>query len=295
MSARKLPLWKLLAVLILLVLGNWSLPACVEMPSNGTDGTGQPDTSSIRINVQVDAEREDTAGISRIIEALKARSISTTVFVSADYANANALLVHDFFLDGFEIALHGYSTGEQLASMTYEDQKDLLERAMLALRGCEPCGTYKPITGFRPQYFSQNEDTYRILDEIGLTYDSGFKAGQIFIEGHEEDTTPYPVEGHSLAAVPLTTIEYKGKRIYLCDIACALVEEMTADEWSEALRIGLAQCVERQEPMALILHGWYTGDTEQYDYWQPFVDFLDEAAGKGVFVGTQELVDSYSD
>ena len=25
---------------------------------------------------------------------------------------------------------------------------------------------YKPVVGFRPQYFSQNEDTYRILDEL---------------------------------------------------------------------------------------------------------------------------------
>ena len=243
MSAEKLTVWKPLVMFALLTLGNWSLSACVEMPSNGTNGTGQPDTSAIRINVQVDAEREDTEGITRIVEALKARGISTTIFVTADYANANALMVHDFFLDGFEIALHGFSTGEQLASMTYEDQKDLLERAMLALSGCEPCGTYKPITGFRPQYFSQNADTYRILDEIGLTYDCGFKAGQIFIEGHDEDTTPYPVEGRDFAAVPLTTIEYHGQQIYLCDIACAFVDEMTADQWAEALSIGLAQCV----------------------------------------------------
>jgi len=295
MSAERLISWKTPAMLVSLVLGSMGLWSCVEVPSNGTNGTGQPDASAIRINVQIDAEREDTEGITRIVDELKARGISTTIFVTADYANANALLVHDFFLDGFEIALHGFSTGEQLASMTYDDQKDLLERAMLALNGCEPCGTYKPITGFRPQYFSQNEDTYRILDEIGLTYDCGFKAGQIFIEGHEQDVTPYPVTGHDFSAVPLTTIEYEGKVIYLCDIACAFVDEMTADQWAEALSIGLAQCVERQEPMALIFHGWYTGDTEQYDYWQPFVDFLDEAASTGVFVGTQEFVDYYSD
>ena len=41
---------------------------------------------------------------------------------------------------GFEVALHGYYTGEQLATMTYEEQKDLLERAKKAVEGCRPCG-----------------------------------------------------------------------------------------------------------------------------------------------------------
>lgn len=284
----------------LFCMGPWS---CVEIPPIGPDvPVNEPDNSDttpndfgIPINVQIDAELEDVAGIARIVEALRERNISTTIFVTADYANREALMVQDFYHEGFEIALHGYYTGEQLASMTYEEQEDLLTRALTALQGCEPCGTYKPIAGFRPQYFSQNEDTYRILDELGLIHNSGFKAGQISIEGHEQDTTPYPVEEHQFHAVPVTTVEYQGKDFYLCDIACAFVEEMTADQWAEALNIGLQQAVERQEPLVVIFHGWYTGDTEQYDYWQPFVDFLDDAAAVGTFVSTQELVDMYNE
>ena len=36
------------------------------------------------------------------------RGIATTVFVSAEYANRNALLITDLFQRGHEIALHGH-------------------------------------------------------------------------------------------------------------------------------------------------------------------------------------------
>ena len=94
----------------------------------------------------------------------------------------------------------------------------------------------------------------------------------------------------------MTTIEYGDQAIYLCDIACAFVEEMTAEQWSEVLTIGLNQALDREDPLVVLFHGWYTGDTEQYDYWEPFVGFLDEvAAHDGVFVTTSELVDLYAD
>ena len=49
-------------------------------------------------------------------------------------------------------------------------------------------------------------------------------------------------------------------------------------------------------PLVVLLHGWYTGDVEHYDYWQPFVDLLDEVTARnGVFVTTNELVDLYAE
>lgn len=277
--------------------------ADVHDPDQTTDGAddttpaddGQ-DSAPLYVNIQIDAEREDVDGLTRVTDEFDRRGIRTTVYVTGDYANQHALLVQDLYLDGHEIALHGYYTGEQLATMTYEEQADLLTRAKTALEGCQPCGTYKPIDGFRPQYFSQNEDTYRVLDEIDIRYNSGFKAGQIFVEGHAEDAAPYPVDGHTFHAVPITTVEYHDHTIYLCDIACANVEEMTGLQWSEALSIGLDQALEREQPLVVLLHGWHTGDADQYDYWQPFVDLLDDvAAHEGIFVTTHELVDLYAE
>ena len=244
-------------------------------------------------NLQIDAEESDVAGLERLIALFKERSIFTTVYVSADYANRNALLISDIYNQGFEVALHGYYTGEQLATMTYEEQKDLLERAKKAVEGCRPCGNFKPVVGFRPQYFSQNEDTYRVLDELGLTHNSGFKVRQIFFAGHQWDEAPYKAPGHDFAAIPITTIPYGEDRIYLCDIACANTLKMTGAQWREVLMTGLNQSLEHREPLVLLLHNWYTGDSEKYDYWQPLVDLLDAATGKVVFVSTQELVDRY--
>ena len=150
--------------------------------------------SGLTVNLQVDAETTDTEGLNKMMAELEARGIHTTIFVTADYVNTgNNLLIRSFYQQGHEIALHGYYTAETLTSMTYEDQLDLLTRAKDALDGCSPCGTDMPITGFRPQYFSQNEDTYKVLESLGFEYNCGFKAGVQYIEGHEQDAAPYAV------------------------------------------------------------------------------------------------------
>jgi peptidoglycan/xylan/chitin deacetylase (PgdA/CDA1 family) len=244
----------------------------------------------VYVNLQVDGELDDVQGLRNLKTELERRQISATVYVTADYANRNALFVSELFQSGFEIALHGYYTGEQLASMTYEEQKDLLTRAKVALEGCRPCGTYKPIVGFRPQYFSQNEDTFRVLDELGLTYNSGFKVGQLYLPGHTWEAVPYAAAGHDFYVIPISTVPAGCERVYLCDIACAQVLKWTPEQWREALMVGLAQSLETRQPLVVLLHGYYSGDQTKYGYWQPVMDFLDAAKGKVTFVQSKELV-----
>ncbi len=102
-----------------------------------------------------------------------------------------------------------------------------------------------------------------------------------------------PVEGHSFYAVPITTLEVNNKKVYLCDIACALKEDLklTSDEWYEVLKKAIDQKSGEASPLIIIVHGWYTGNNEVYNYWQPFVDFLDLLEGRATFVTTKELVD----
>jgi len=252
----------------------------------------QPATQLI-VNLMVDAEQDDVTGLSNMINELEQRGIKTTVYVTGEYANKHAVAIEDLYNRGFEIALHGYYTGEQLATMTYEEQKDLLERAKEALEGCLECGTAKPIIGFRPQYFSQNEDTYRILDELGLTYNSGFKAGELFLEGHDNDSKPYEADGYNFYAVPITTVEYNGERVYLCDIASAQSLKLTADQWWGLLSTAIDQAAKDQTPLVVLMHGWYTGDKETYTYWEPFIKFLDSLEGRAQYVTTKDLVEKF--
>lgn len=250
-------------------------------------GTSAP---PVYVNIQVDAELDDTTGLLNVTTELRNRGINTTVYATADYANRNATLITALFREGTEIALHGYYTGEQLATMTYAEQKDLLSRAKKAVEGCQPCGTYRPVVGFRPQYFSQNEDTYRVLDELGLTHNSGFKAGELYLPGHAAAVWPYWADGHQFYAIPISTVPWGTNHIYLCDIACAQSLQFTGAQWRQALMTGLTTAVLTRRPLVILLHGWYTGDQTQYTYWQPFVDFLDAAQGRVTFVNSSELV-----
>ena len=243
------------------------------------------------VNLQIDAEADDYQGIRTMIDELVRRGITATVFVTADYANRNAFYVSRMFDLGFEIALHGFYTGEQLASMTFEEQRDLLRRAMLALEGCQPCGTYRPITGFRPQYFSQNEDTFRVLDELGIVYNSGFKLGDLYLPGFQWEAMPYRPPDRGFHALPITTVPVGTKLVYLCDIACANVLRWTPEQWRDGLMQGLEQTLETRQPLVLLLHGYFSGEQETHGYWQPFLDFLDAAQGKVTFVQSRQLVE----
>jgi len=255
--------------------------------------------SGLTVNIQVDAELEDTEGLNKMVAELEARGIPTTLFVTADYVNkGNALLIRGLYQRGHEIALHGFYSAETLTSMTYEEQLDLLTRAKTALEGCRPCGTYMPITGFRPQYFSQNEDTYKVLESLGFEYNCGFKAGLQSIEGHESDFAPYAVatDDYSFTAVPFTTVPWGEKTVYLCDLAAGSAEAMTGEQWSQVLQDGIDQAIANDEPFVVLFHGYYTGVTDHADYWDAFVEMLDRLKAENAnFVTTSQLVAQYAE
>jgi hypothetical protein len=175
-----------------------------------------------------------------------------------------------------------------------------LSDAKQALEGCLPCGTYTPVNGFRPQYFSQDPNTYIILDELGLKYNCGFKVGQDpYVEGHKDDTWPFRMPGHDFCVLPVSMGIHNGETGYLCDIGMAFGKGMAAADWSNMLSSALDRAIAEDEPLVILFHNWFTGldlASEEGDpgFWQPFVDFLDEVTAKGGdFITTQKLVEGY--
>ena len=255
--------------------------------------------SGLTVNIQVDAELEDTEGLNKIMAELEARGIHTTLFVTADYVNkGNALLIRGLYQKGHEIALHGFYSAETLTSMTYEEQLDLLTRAKTALEGCRPCGTYMPITGFRPQYFSQNEDTYKVLESLGFEYNCGFKAGLQYIEGHESDFAPYAVAtaDYRFTAVPFTVVPVGEANIYLCDLAAGSSEMLTGEQWSDVLENAVDQAIANDQPLIALFHGYYTGAADRTDYWDAFIALLDRLEAENAHsVTTSQLVAEYAE
>ncbi|MGA1843721.1 MAG: polysaccharide deacetylase family protein [bacterium] len=272
--------------------------------SKPKDSQTKPTEPTVLVNIQVDAEirpgADNVTGVENLVNELKERGINATVFVSGAFANQNQLLIFDIYQDGFEIALHGYNSGEQLATMSYSEQKTLLQNAKTALEGCFSCGTYKPVVGFRPQYFSQDANTYQVLDELGLTYNCGFKVGQDpYVEGHKDDTWPFPMEGYDFCVLPVSRGEFDGQTVYLCDIAMANVDMMSAEEWGGLLSDSLDRAISLDEPLVILFHNWYTGLNEaptsgEEGYWKPFMDFLTEAKAKGAaFVTANKMVEDF--
>ena len=282
-----------LAVFVLLV----NTAAAESTPKAAIPGLSQ----ITRVNLQVDAEFtqkgkkareiEETKFLGKVAEELKRRGIKATIFVTADFANTNPYLLKDLFKDGFEIALHGHSTGEQLATMTKEAQKDLLTRAKAAVEGCLECGSLLPVTGFRPQNFSQNSFTYEIHAELGIRYNSGFKAYP-FLPRHGNRVEPYWDQNHSIWIVPISTLHYKGDWVCLCDLSAQ--EKFKSEEWREILFLKLEEAYEKREPLVIVIHGWLTGDEKNHGYWRGFLDFLDYAQDRKIeFVTTKGLIEAY--
>jgi peptidoglycan/xylan/chitin deacetylase (PgdA/CDA1 family) len=245
--------------------------------------------SPIYINIQIEAEGDDAQGLKNIADELKKRDIRATIYTTAEYALVNPELIETVHGQGFELALHGYQAGERLAHLPYEEQKQLLKTARFILEGCRPCGSFRSIIGFRPQSWSQNEDTYRILDELGIIYNSSLAAGEIKARS---DALPFRIEDHDFYIIPISSIVYRERRIYLCDTACSFDEEMNLKpaEWSEVMHLAITKSRENGTPLTLIFHDWYTGNREKYGYWEPFIDFLDNVEGKAIFIKTHEFV-----
>jgi len=251
---------------------------------------------SLVVNIQVDGEYLDGDKLTPLIEELVKRDMKATIYVTTLFANSNRLLLDNFITLGYEVAAHGYKTGEMLDTLFYGDQKRIIESSIRAVSSCMSCSYYSPPAGFRPQFFSQNEDTFTILDSLGILYNSGFIEGIKYIPGHEKDTSPYLVEGHRFYAVPISSIKDSKypKGIYLCDMSVKLNYKLNADEWLEILKDRLELSIDNNIPMVIIIHDMITG--LDLEYFSAFVKFLDILKEKGVkAVTTMELVDMYKE
>jgi len=259
---------------------------------------GEPplfDPNALYVNLQIDAEKDNVAGFTKIMDELKARGITATVYVTGDFAEPNGDLIQGLYNGGYEIALHGQTADEVLAGMPREEQDTLISDALRDAQGCGPCGLGHPVYGFRPQGFSQDASTYSLLDEMYFEYDSGFAAGLIYAEGHEADAEPYAMPGYEFTAVPVSTVEYGAERQVVWDVSAAVTQGYSASQFSEMLAAAVAECQQSKIPLVVIFTGWVTGDTTTYDYWGSFTGLLDdlEALSNVEFVTTRGLVQRY--
>ncbi|PWB55630.1 MAG: hypothetical protein C3F06_02180 [Candidatus Methanoperedenaceae archaeon] len=245
------------------------------------------DKNTLLINFQVDAENTGEH-LFKVLGELEDRGYTTTVYVTGSFAENNVRIIQEIQDHGHDIAFHGWATGENLTKMNYSMQQKILINAKNSVENYSG-----QIEGFRPQYYSQNEDTFTILDSLNISYDSGFISGLKFIPGYENYSIPYKVPNHSFYAVPVSSYRTPDKIIYLCDLSASSKFKINASVWSSILNNKFDESKRKNEPMVVVIHPWITGN-ETTGYWQAFTAFLDRIENKNIeVVKTSELLDFY--
>jgi peptidoglycan/xylan/chitin deacetylase (PgdA/CDA1 family) len=273
---------------------------------------GQASNRPVVVNIMIDAEispsaqnltpeEEEAVELSSLVEMLEdldSKGINTTVYFTGDFASKQIgnVSYEDYLIrvaskPTHEIALHSMTTADKLGLMSYKQQLSLLTRAKALIEEAYIRDNKSlTIKGFRPQYFNQSEDTYNVLDEMGMVYDSGYKAGLLYAPGHENDTWPYLVENHTFYAVPVSTYSVAGKLLYTCDLCSKQVVGLNGTQWSNLLVSKFQECEDRGDPLVVLFHNFVSGEDSEYmKAFRKFVDFA--ASENATFVTTMDLVE----
>lgn len=188
----------------------------------------------------------------------------------------------------FELAMSGNNSHEKLTMKSYAEQESILSRSKEATENARVCGTNEIVAyGFMPQSFDQNQDTYKVLDKLGIQYDAGFQAGLLYAPGHENDAWPYQVEGYNFYAVPVSTYILSDKRVPLHD---KYFQEngLTFSQWSDALEDKFLEEKETGEPVVIALTTSVSGNGDYLDVLKEFLEFA--VSKDASFVTTLDLV-----
>jgi len=228
--------------------------------------------------------------MTNLTNIIDTRGLNATIFASGDVATSQRIFVTNMGQgQNHELALNGNTKDEKLSSMPYSKQLDLLTTANKIISVCHICGSkIVPVQGFRPQSFDQNNDTFKILDSLGFLYDAGFKAGILYQPGHKNDTWPYPIEGHNLYAVPVSTYNSSGERVYLSDRYAKEEKGFSGSKWYDLLIGKFDEAAIKGDPMVVIFNNLISGSGDYLDAYKDFVNYATSKNAK--FVTTMELI-----
>ena len=274
-----------------------SLTAIVLMISSGSSLSKE-----VPLNMMIDFESPGSPTPDQVIQVfnsmtnltnvIDSRHLNATIFASGDVvaSPSQRLFVTTLGQEpNHELALNGNTKDEKLSSMPYSKQLDQLTIAQKNINSCHICsGKIVPVQGFRPQSFDQNNDTFKVLDSLGFLYDAGFKAGILYLPGHKNDTWPYSIKGHNLSAVPVSTYNSSGDRVYLSDRYAKEEKGLSGSKWYDILAGKFDEAAINGDPMIMIFSNTVSGSGDYLDAYTNFVKYATSQNAK--FVTTMELV-----
>ena len=252
------------------------------------------------VNIMIDADiptlandeqaKESSDLLLGIYRQLQSNNAKATVFSPQDLIRSYARLRITYLgrQPLIELGFSGNHSGENLSIESLSAQREILKTSKDYVEKCRVCGVNEiSALGFLPQSFDQNEDTYKVLDELGVAYNAGFQAGIIYAPGHQDVVWPYNLDGHKFYAVPLSTIEFSGQKVPLQD-KYFVESGFSSAQWYDALEQKIIEVQQRDEPMVILLTKSVSGSGEYFDALKKFLDFA--TTNSATFVTTMELV-----
>lgn len=263
-------------------------------------GSGLAKGSSTVVNVMIDADTTPSPTMAEVnayyvqlinlTNVIENNHLNATVFTTSDMDTTDRIgITHLQKLNNFEIALHGNTTGENLSAMSETEQDKLFAKEIGFVNNCYICGGKAPnVKGFRPQLFEQNNDTFKVLNKYGFIYDAGFKAGVLYLPGHQNDTWPYPIPNYNLYAVPVSTYTLSGEKVYLYDRYLRDNKSLTADRWYDVLKGKFDEAASKGQPMVVIFSNMVSGASDYLGAYKKFINYA--RSENASFVTTRQLV-----
>lgn len=228
--------------------------------------------------------------IVNLTNPMDSRGLNATIFASSDVVTSQKLFVTVLGQKtNHELALNGNSNDEKLSSMPYPKQLELLTTAQKNINSAHVCGgKVVSVGGFRPQSFDQNNDTLKVLDSLGFLYDAGFVVGTLYTPGHKNDAWPYPIMGHNLYAVPVSSHNASGVSVNLSDHYAKEVLGFSGSKWYDTLTAKFDESAINGDPMVVIFSNQVSGSGDYLDAYKNFVNYATSKNAK--FVTTMELI-----
>jgi hypothetical protein len=269
----------------------------ITIMSGASQTSDKPTTINLMINAGVpESATEEQANaeelnIENIYQSIGTRNLPATIFSTQDLAKTRVrlILARIGVESKIELAMSGNHSGEKLSTIPYGAQFWMLDATKKAVENSKICGRNEIVVkGFMPQSFDQNQDSYKVLDDLGIQYDTGFQAGILYAPGHEKDVWPYPIDGHKFYAVPISTYTLSSQKIVLQD-SYFKDNGLDATQWYDALIGKFDEIQGKDEPLVISLTASVSGSGAFLDALNKYMDYA--VSNKASFVTTSQLVD----
>mgnify|MGYP006345411023 FL=1 len=236
----------------------------------------------LEVNIQV-------TGIDNIhpmMDELDRRGILATVWLGGAEFDVECASVGNWADEGHEFA------GKYPTEIVDETPRSEQQAEMSATLEAGSRSGAGAISGVRANRFTADQDTYELMDDKGFDYlERSARAERYSVYTFK----PYPLQGHTFAALPMPIVVYYGEAGSMCDNSCQKM--MTPDDLQVYEKYAIDVHLRTGEPLVFEWHPGTTHPGDATGWWGAFTGLLDELQSQGgrvQFVTAHQLVEKYA-